>query len=829
MMSRLAALFLPGDIPDKTDLISKAQPGDRSGRYAILFVDDELNVLRAMQRIFRQENYTLLTAQSGAAALDLLEKKQPVHVVISDHRMPGMTGAELLKRVKARYPATIRIMLTGFADVDAVMGAVNEGAVYKFITKPWNDDDLRLTVSLALEQFDLMHENLALRKKNAIQQVEIKRLSHFVYTHCSQMGRVLVKENVITQQVLERALSVQAKTHDILPKVLLSIGAVEEDKLIEILQNRMGFNRVYPNEFTVPEALSAIFPREICEKNILVPLKRNGHKLIVAMADPTDHLKIDDLSFVAGMSIQAVVSSQKEILDKIGEIFSGAATLESALSEVDLSDPTEQIEIILEEQDEDCNIEELIRAKDQPPAIRIVNAIISDALRHGASDVHIEPKNKYTMVRYRIDDLLIDKLHIPLGMHMAIVSRIKVMSDLDIAERRRPQDGRITVKTSSRMVDMRISTLPTINGEKIVLRILDKNAASKELEELGFSHRDLEIVTHFIKRPQGLILATGPTGSGKTTTLYGLLRKGAEISKNFTTIEDPVEYHMSMAEQVNVREKIGLSFSNVLRSILRQDPNVIMLGEIRDRETAEVAFNAALTGHLVLSTLHTNSSIASITRLRDMGLASYVISDALVGVVAQRLVRRICPHCRQEDKPDQNLLRSLKIVRPDFEFYKGVGCSRCNYTGYKGRTGVYEIFQVDGEIKRMIHKEASEAELLRAAALSGMTPLLEDATAKLKAGETTCSEVLRVFGPQNGVEINCSQCGAILDQRHPYCPYCGKALTRSCGQCSQVLVRDWQYCPTCGWQCANAGCDHSGDGVAGFEAVTQPRLPIKQN
>ena len=465
---------------------------------------------------------------------------------------------------------------------------------------------------------------------------------------------------------------------------------------------------------------------------------------------------------------------------------------------MDITDPTEQIEIVLEEADEGSDIEELLRAKDKPPAIRIVNAIISDALRHGASDVHIEPKTKFIMVRYRIDDLLIDKLHIAMNMHLAIVSRIKVMSDLDIAERRRPQDGRITVKTSTRMVDMRISTLPTINGEKIVLRILDKNAASKDIEDLGFAGKDLIVVSQVIEKPQGIILATGPTGSGKTTTLYGMLRKGAKITKNFTTIEDPVEYYMNMAEQVNVRDKIGLSFSNVLRSILRQDPNVIMLGEIRDHETAEVAFHAALTGHLVLSTLHTNSSIASITRLRDMGLAPYVISDALAGVVGQRLVRKICTNCRIEDDPTPELLRSLKITSQGFKTFKGGGCDRCNNSGYKGRIGVYEIFQVDAEIKRMIHQDATEPELLHAARISGMTTLLDDALRKIEEGITTCEEVLRVFGPQNTVEISCSYCHALMEQRYHYCPYCGRELIRLCSVCGQMLAKDWRNCPKCG-------------------------------
>lgn len=796
-MARLASLFLTDENRNTGENGQKPPDKDPPEKYKVLFVDDEPGVLKAMQRIFRQENYILLTAASGPAALSLLETQQPVHVVVSDHRMPGMTGADLLRQIKTKYPKTIRIMLTGYADVDAVMGAVNEGAVYKFITKPWNDDDLRLTVGLALEQYDLIRENVSLKQQTASQKKEIKRLSHFVHTHRSQLGNMLLKEQLITREILDRALAAQGRTNHVLPKILVDMGAVEENAIIDMIQRNTEINRIYPAEFKVPEVLAQLIPKEICKKNILVPLKRNDPKLLVAMADPTDYMKIDDLAFIAGMPIQPGLASQKEILEKIREVFGENDHLEEALSELDLTDPTEQIEIVLEEEDEDTSIEDLIKAKDKPPAIRIVNAIISDAMRHGASDVHIEPKTKYVMVRYRIDDLLVDKLHIPQGMHMAIVSRIKVMSDLDIAERRRPQDGRITVKSSSRMVDMRISTLPTINGEKVVLRILDKNAASKGIDELGFSPRDLKTVSQFIERPQGIILTTGPTGSGKTTSLYALLRKGAKITKNFTTIEDPVEYHMGMAEQVNVREKIGLTFSNVLRSILRQDPNVIMLGEIRDHETAEVAFHSALTGHLVLSTLHTNSSIASITRLRDMGMESYVIADALVGIIAQRLVRKICPHCKTEERPDEEQFRSLKITSPDLAVFKGSGCEKCNGSGYRGRIGVYEIFSVDAEIKRMIHQGATEPELLHAARLTGMSTLLDDAVEKLKLGLTTCEEILRVFGPQNTAEIACIHCGALMEQRYHFCPYCGKELVRTCKKCNQLLARDWRYCPGC--------------------------------
>jgi type II secretory ATPase GspE/PulE/Tfp pilus assembly ATPase PilB-like protein/FixJ family two-component response regulator/RNA polymerase subunit RPABC4/transcription elongation factor Spt4 len=829
-MSRFASLFLTEDHAADAPQAAASVSPDRSP-YKILFVDDEVNVLNAMRRIFRQENYALFTAGSGSEALSLMDKEQPVQVVLTDHRMPGMSGTELLRQIKAKHPRTIRIMLTGYADTDAVMGAVNEGAVYKFITKPWNDDDLRLTVSLALEQYDLIAENSALQKETASQKREIKRLSHFVNTHHSQLGKILAGEGLVDQALVDKALSIQAKSNSVLPRILVNLGAIDEKALIAAVEKATQTNRVSPAEFNVSEALAALIPKEVCEKNLLIPLKKSGAKLIVAMADPTDYAKIDDLAFITGMPVQPVISGCREILDKIKAVYGEEADFEAALSEIDLSDPTEQIEIVLEETDEGSDIEELLRAKDKPPAIRIVNAIISDALRHHASDVHIEPKAKFVMVRYRIDDLLVDKLHVPLNLHMAIVSRIKVMSELDIAERRRPQDGRITVKSSTRMVDMRISTLPTINGEKVVLRILDKNAASKDIGELGFTGKDLTVVSQFIERPQGIILATGPTGSGKTTSLYGLLRKGARITKNFTTIEDPVEYNMSMAEQVNVRDKIGLSFSNVLRSILRQDPNVIMLGEIRDHETAQVAFHAALTGHLVLSTLHTNSSIAAITRLRDMGLEPYVISDALVGIIAQRLVRKICDNCRKAVAPDAEVLHALKLQDRDLAVYRGEGCDRCNTSGYSGRIGIYEVFQIDGELKRMIHQDATEAELLHAARLTGMTTMLDDAHRKIGAGITTCEEVLRVFGPQNTGQIICNHCSAFMEQRYHYCPYCGGELIKLCKHCSHLLARDWRHCPECGTS-ATEGVAISDKGAADnalHQIASKPKACLKPN
>lgn len=797
-MSRLSSLFVGTSVEEKGTPL-KDKKNEHKENYAILLVDDEPNVLRALKRIFKQENYKVYLAESGKDALEIL-KSSLIHVVVSDHRMPGMTGAELLKTIKKNYPQTIRIMLTGYADVNAVMGAVNEGAVYKFITKPWNDEDLRLTISLALEQYDLIKENRDLKKKQVHQQKEIKQLNKFVNSHRSQIGKLLLKKKKITQETYDKITSLQAKTGKIMNSILTELGIIDEKSIIKTIQSEMNINRVSPSEFSVSPAITTLIPKEICKKNILIPLKKRNDKLIVAMADPTDYVKVDDLKFISGLQIEAVIASVDEINKKIIDVYGDGGDLDAAITEIDLVDPTEAIEIILDEEDESTDLDELLISKDNPPAIRIVNAIISDAMRHNASDVHIEPKTKYVMVRYRIDGLLQDKIHIPIAMHPLIISRIKVMAELDIAERRRPQDGRVTVKTSSRMVDMRLSTLPTINGEKIVLRLLDRNASIKHIGEIGLSPSQLETVLKFITNPQGCILTTGPTGSGKTSTLYSLLEQNATISKNYTTIEDPVEYYMGKAEQVMIKEKIGLTFPIVLRTLLRQDPDVIMLGEIRDYETAEVAFHAALTGHMVLSTLHTNSCIATITRLRDIGIKPYVISDALTGIIAQRLVRRICIECSEDDMPDKKMVNALSLhqLKEGLRAKKGGGCSNCNLTGYIGRIALFEVFSISDEIKRLIHKDASEDELKQAAKNGGMKTLYEDGIEKIQKGLTTCEEVLRVLGVQNIQEHFCPYCAEPIKEKYKFCPYCAREILLFCSGCNRLMEPDWNACPSCG-------------------------------
>jgi len=743
-MSRYAALFTGASAENAQ---GSERPGNTS--YRILLVDDEPNVLSALKRIFRQENYSISTAGNGQEALDLLSKES-FHLMISDYMMPGMTGAELLKLAKAVKPEMIRIMLTGHADTGAVMGAINEGAVYKFILKPWNDDDLRITVALALEQFDLIQKNKALQKDNEQKSKEVNALAKLTVSNRSQLAIMLNKKNLLSSQQVQELYRQQQQRKEPIIKLLLEHDWVSEKAIHDILRKELLVEEVSLAEFQVDAAVASMIPRSFCERQLVVPLRLEGKRLLLALADPMDMGLIDDLRFVSGLDIQPVLASVAAIKSKLVEMYGGEEVDFRDLETLVASpDPYEGIEVVIEEDDVE-SLEDLLRGTNEPPAIRLVNAVILEAIRLGASDIHIQPRTKSVMVRYRIDGILEDKIHIPHQLHQSLVSRLKVMSELDISERRRPQDGRITVKTPMRIVDLRISTLPTINGEKVVMRILDRNSAIVGLDVLGFSPADLEKVLNMVDKPQGLILTTGPTGSGKTTTLYALLQHNASPSKNYVTIEDPVEYYMDQAGQVLIKEKIGLTFPVVLRSILRQDPDVVLLGEIRDLETAEVAFHAALTGHLVFSTLHTNSAVATISRLLDLGLKPYVVATALEGIIAQRLVRKICEHCREVDIPLAALPARLGplFTQANITVYKGKGCNHCHNSGYKGRIGLYEVLAFNDQMRHLIASDATILDITNLARQIGTSTLLEDGFNKVSQGMTTLEELLRVLGPQ---------------------------------------------------------------------------------
>ena len=813
-MSRFAHLFKSGahggkTDPDPVDFGEQRAPETETDSYTLLFVDDEENVLHALERIFFEESYNILTAANGGEALAVMESNH-VQLIVSDYKMPQMTGAELLRTIKNKWPETIRIMLTGYADIQAIMGAVNEGAVYKFITKPWNDDDLRLTVSLALQQYELIRENRKLKDVAKTQREKLADYSRLFDEYRGVLGTVLTREGVVSEDQVKMA-SREAARDETLGETLVRLGITTEGKIVRAIQKNQNVGSIALKEVMINPNVAKLFPPEFCLKNRLVAVKLEGKILTIAMADPTDIIKIDNISMLTGFRVTAVVAPLSEIVDQIAVVYPDQKRSEAQPEIVpvgeDLDDfddlaefePMEEIDIIIDEDGGSTNLQELISSSGVPPIVRIVNAIILEALRYGASDVHIEPKTKYSIVRYRIDGMLHTKIKVPLNLHPSVVSRIKILAKMDIAERRKPQDGRITIKTGTRIVDVRVSTMPTANGEKVVTRILDKNASIKRLPDLGMSEEDLGKIEMIVRKPQGILISTGPTGSGKTTMLYSVLHKMLTPSRNFETIEDPIEYFLEGANQVHVQESIGLSFASVLKATLRQDPDVVLVGEVRDFETADVALKAALTGHTVLTTLHTNNAASTVTRLIDLGVKPYLIASALEGIVAQRLARKICRHCKTSSSPDRELLELLMIPGDTLsQVSVGAGCYRCNNTGYQGRIGLFEVLIMNDGIRQIITGDYRESEIFNLARASGMRTLLQDGLEKVKAGVTTLDEIVRVIGPPVRYERACEECGKSVDIKFLYCPFCGHFKENLCHACRMTLEADWKVCPYCG-------------------------------
>lgn len=614
---------------------------------------------------------------------------------------------------------------------------------------------------------------------------------------------------------------------------LLRLGLADEDGIVAVLRQRLKLEVIDWAATPVSPEAAALLPRELCRRNRLLPVGLKNKRLLVAMADPSDLLKCDAISALTGLPVTPLITTGSALQERLqqlqgaGEI-RGAVELPDELPEelpVKLPEelPAEgmapgtapppalasveggEIDLVgLEEEgaDDGADPKQLLAASENPSVVGLVNAMLSEAIRLGASDIHLEPRRRHLVVRHRLDGLLQPRLTVPLKLHPAVLSRLKIMAGLDIAQRRMPQDGRLAIRAGGREVDVRLSTMPTIDGEKAVLRVLDKSAAVRRLDQLGIEPEDREKLATLVRKPQGMLICTGPTGSGKTTLLYALLHSVLDEHRNFQTIEDPVEYFLDEVNQVPVRDKIGLSFASVLRATLRQDPDVLLVGEMRDRETADVAFKAAITGHLLLTTLHTNHAVAAVTRLLDLGLRPYLIASALEGVVAQRLVRKPCPHCRHETAPDPAALQLLGFSPESLAGAPVVaarGCERCNQSGYLGRVGIFEFLVCHDELRRLIAAgDCREADLLSAARAGGMRTLREDALLKLRRGLTTTEELLRVLGPATGRRRSCEQCGREHDSGFFYCPHCGTARPDFCGHCRYPLEAEWRACPACG-------------------------------
>jgi type IV pilus assembly protein PilB len=593
----------------------------------------------------------------------------------------------------------------------------------------------------------------------------------------AKLGEILVRENLISPQHLREALDYQREHGGRLGFNLVKLGLVSDDMITAVLSRQYGIPSVNLELFQIDAHVLHLIPQEVAQKYSVLPLSRVGASLTLAMVDPTNVFAMDDVKFMTGLNVEPVVVAEASIQQAISKyygtskeielssmgndevVFEAAVTktVNAGITHADLVsldtidfdvDRTEDVEVV--EDNEEIDLSTLSRISEDAPVVRLVNVLLVDSLRRGASDIHVEPYEKELRIRFRIDGVLYDVMRPPLKMRDALISRVKIMAKLDISEKRLPQDGRIKIKVKvdarSRELDFRVSTLPTLFGEKVVLRLLDKENLMLDMTKLGFEPESLVKFQRNISKPYGMVLVTGPTGSGKTNTLYSALQSLNTVQTNIMTAEDPVEFNLMGINQVQMKEQIGLNFAAALRAFLRQDPNIILVGEIRDFETAEIAIKAALTGHLVLSTLHTNDAPSTISRLMNMGIEPFLVATSVNLIQAQRLIRRVCKDCKREAPMPPEALMEVGFTADEakaLKTYKGKGCSTCNNTGYKGRIGLYEVMEVNDDIRELILIGASSLELRKKAIEDGMITLRESGLHKIRAGLTTLEEVVR--------------------------------------------------------------------------------------
>jgi type IV pilus assembly protein PilB len=593
----------------------------------------------------------------------------------------------------------------------------------------------------------------------------------------AKLGEILVRENLISPQHLREALDYQREHGGRLGYNLVKLGLVTDDMITAVLSRQYGIPSVNLDLFQIDESVLRLIPQEVSQKYSVLPLSRVGATLTLAMVDPTNVFAMDDIKFMTGLNVEPVVAAEASIQQAISNYYGSSREIELAsvvvdevvfegaqknsngggITHADLvsldsldfdTDRMGDVEVV--EDNEEIDLSTLSRMSEDAPVVRLVNVLLVDALRRGASDIHIEPYEKELRIRFRIDGVLYDVMRPPLKLRDALISRVKIMSKLDISEKRLPQDGRIKIKVKvdarSRELDFRVSTLPTLFGEKVVLRLLDKENLMLDMTKLGFEPDSLVKFQRNISKPYGMVLVTGPTGSGKTNTLYSALQSLNTVDTNIMTAEDPVEFNLMGINQVQMKEQIGLNFAAALRAFLRQDPNIILVGEIRDFETAEIAIKAALTGHLVLSTLHTNDAPSTISRLMNMGIEPFLVATSVNLIQAQRLIRRICKDCKRDHPTPVEALMEVGFSADEaktLKTYKGKGCSTCNNTGYKGRVGLYEVMEINDEIRELILIGASALELRKKAIEDGMITLRESGLHKIRSGITTLEEVVR--------------------------------------------------------------------------------------
>jgi type IV pilus assembly protein PilB len=552
------------------------------------------------------------------------------------------------------------------------------------------------------------------------------------------IGQLLLDAHIIDAAALSKAQQQQKNSGGALSASLVKVGAISEEALLEFLSHTYRAPSVDLRNFEPDPTLIRLVPGDVATKFMALPVSRSGRRLVVAMANPSNIFAIDDIKFITGHEIEPRVATEGALKKAIDRAYDSAGTMADVMRGIE-----EELSVV---EEEEVEAESGLSAADEAPIVKLVNSLIADAVRKGASDIHIEPYEKSMRVRFRIDGVMQEMMAPPFKFKAAIISRLKIMAELDIAERRVPQDGRIKIKVLNRTIDLRVSSLPTIFGEKIVMRILDKSNLNIDLEKLGFEPKSFKDFTAAVANPYGMVLVTGPTGSGKTTTLYSALSRINTPEVNVMTAEDPVEYNLDGINQVLVNDDVGLTFAAALKAFLRQDPNIIMVGEIRDLDTGSIAVKAALTGHLVLSTLHTNDAPSAIGRMVDMGVEPFLVSSSVNLILAQRLVRRVCAQCKRPIQLNEEVLSELQLDPDDAKgatFFEGAGCVECNNSGYRGRQGVYEVMTMTPKLRDLVLDRASAIDIKRTAIEEGMLTLRRDALEKLKRGITSVQEVLK--------------------------------------------------------------------------------------
>jgi type IV pilus assembly protein PilB len=638
----------------------------------------------------------------------------------------------------------------------------------------------------------------------------------------NNLETVALQTGIISPSELAESIEQARQQHVSLFDLVIGEKKYSEDALAEGFTQWLKLPRVRLASVTLePEAAKAI-TEELALKHLCLPLKIEGRTLVLAMADPADYDAVQDVQFASGYSVRPVVATRVEILDGIQEVYATEDRMQDFLANVaDAADFR-----ILSQQAEKLDLDNMDsrNAAELAPVIKMVNLVLQEAIKAHASDIHMEPGLNSLNVRFRVDGVLREYTDLPKWLNHPLVSRLKILAELDIAERRLPQDGRVRVQFQGKPIDIRVSTLPTHFGEKVVLRILGSSTIP-DMKSLGISTSQLSALEHALDQPQGLVLVTGPTGSGKSTSLYSMLVKRQSPKVNIVTVEDPIEYQLPAINQVQVNVRAGLTFAGCLRSILRQDPDVILVGEIRDLETAEITFQAAMTGHLVLSTLHTNSSLSAITRLLDLGVDPFLIASSVNLIVAQRLARCICVQCKEQYSPPNPLLEKLRIEKGDYVFQRGRGCAACGKTGYAGRVGIFETLRMTATLKELIRRKASEAELRKAASAAGTRFLLEEALAKVREGVTDLEELVRVIELQPDEIIHCPRCNSFIHMDFRSCPYCMHLLRNACEFCGQELKPEWKLCPYCSRSMRQESDTEDMQKMLGEGSSVQSRFP----